>query len=56
MVLGVPNERGRNIDGLMKIASPDEWRQDRVGRRHRLSSDATVANYIFVSRIVVTRQ
>jgi hypothetical protein len=27
---GIPNERGQNIDGLMKITSPDEWWQDRV--------------------------
>ena len=30
MVLRIPNERGQNIDGLMKITSPDEWWQDRV--------------------------
>jgi hypothetical protein len=30
MVLGVPNERGQNTDGLMKIADRDDWWQERV--------------------------
>lgn len=30
MILGVPNERGQNIDGLMKITTADEWWQERV--------------------------
>jgi len=42
---------GQNIDGLMKIIQPGRMVAGQGDRRHRLSADATVANYRFVSRI-----
>jgi hypothetical protein len=33
MVLGIPNERGSNIEGLMKIAGPDDWWQEMITRQ-----------------------